>query len=142
MAYPGALPTVNVHHIGKYRWHSVDREITVSSDINTLRSELQALGERDVLRINIRGSMALMDAETIGTLVEETRARVRALRVDTAGVKVLPTEDDLAALGARSGYLANVVKRLRDLQSDDSQATTASEALLLLAQLQREAGQA
>ncbi|AKJ66942.1 metallophosphatase [Pandoraea thiooxydans] len=142
VTHPGALPSVNAHYVGKYRWHSVDEEITVSSDVDTLRSTLQAFGDRDVLRIIIRGAATLADAEAIGTLIEETRARVRALRADTTAIKVLPTEDDLAALGARSGYLANVVKRLRDLQDDDSQAAAASEALLLLAQLQRETGQA
>ena len=67
---------------------------------------------------------------------------MRALRASTTELKVLPTEADLAALGARSGYLANVVAKLRamqtDPQADESKVAAASEALLLLAGFQRD----
>ncbi|WP_308142727.1 metallophosphoesterase family protein [Burkholderia pseudomallei] len=142
LAHPGALPSVDVHYAGKYRWQTVDTDIAVPSDVDALRAALQAFGERDVLRINVSGSVTLADAEAVNVLIEETRARVRALRADTTDIKVLPTEEDLATIGARSGYLAKVVERLRELQDDDSQAAVTSEALLLLARFQRETGKA
>jgi hypothetical protein len=84
----------------------------------------------------------LADAEALHVALEETRARVRALRVDLSGLQVLPTADDLAEFGAQSGYLAKVVARLRGLQedpqADPQQVKRAAEALLLLARFQRE----
>jgi hypothetical protein len=92
--------------------------------------------------VGVDGTAALADAEALHVAVEETRARVRALRVDLSALQVLPTADDLAELGAQSGYLAKVVSRLRGLQedpqSDPQQSRRAAEALLLLARFQRE----
>jgi hypothetical protein len=114
----------------------------VPSDVDSLKLRLGALGSQDVLRVTVSGTTALAEAEAIHVAVEETRARVRALRVDLSGLQVLPTADDLAELGAQSGYLAKVVARLRDLQedpqSDPQQVKRAAEALLLLARFQRE----
>lgn len=112
------------------------------TDVDSLRTRLGALGSHDVLRVTISGTAALADAEAIHVAVEETRARVRALRVDLSGLQVLPTAADLAELGAQSGYLAKVVARLRSLQedpqSDPEKVKRAAEALLLLARFQRE----
>jgi DNA repair exonuclease SbcCD nuclease subunit len=135
---PGETPVVERVRVGKYRWKDWTPVIAVSSDVELLRQQLQALEATDVLRIRVTGSAALADAEALHVAIEETRARVRALRASTSELKVLPTEEDLAALGARSGYLANVVTRLRELQADESTGAAASEALLLLAGFQRD----
>jgi DNA repair exonuclease SbcCD nuclease subunit len=135
---PGATPVVERIRVGKYRWTDLVHEITVPTEVDVLRHKLEALGDTDVLRVRVTGSAALADAQALHVAIEETRARVRALRASTTGLKVLPTEEDLAALGARSGYLANVVARLRAMQTDETQAAAASEALLLLAGFQRE----
>ncbi|MGF6727104.1 DNA repair exonuclease SbcCD nuclease subunit [Paraburkholderia sp. GAS41] len=136
---PGALPTVEAVRVSKYRWLRWEEEIVVSSDVDALKLRLQALGAADVLKLDIRGTTDLAAAEAIRLAVDETRARVRALRVEMSELQVQPTADDLAALGAQSGYLGKVVARLRDLQADPQQAKVAAEALLLLAQFQREA---
>jgi len=137
---PGIAPSVHRMRVGKYQWHLLRPVLSVPSDVEQLRTQLAARGEKDVLRIDATGTLALADAQALHRLIEETRARVRALRASTTGIKVLPTEEDLAALGARGGYLARVVDRLRDLQSDAANAAAASEALLLLAQFQRDKG--
>ena len=138
----GALPVVEAVRVGKYRWHRWDETISVPTDVDALKTRLATLGSHDVLRVAVGGTAALADAEAIHVAVEEARARVRALRVDLSGLQVLPTADDLAELGAQSGYLAKVVARLRDLQegpqSDPQQVKRAAEALLLLARFQRE----
>jgi DNA repair exonuclease SbcCD nuclease subunit len=139
---PGVAPIVQRTRVGKYQWHLLKPVLSVPSDVGQLRTQLAALGEKDVLRIEATGTLALSDAQALNQLLEETRARVRAMRSSTTGIKVLPTEEDLAALGAQSGYLARVVERLRDLQGDTKQAAIASEALLLLAQFQRDKGAA
>ena len=136
---PGALPSVQAVPVGKYRWLRWEEEIVVPSDVDALKTRLQALAATDVLKLDVRGTTDLASAEAVRLAVDETRARVRALRVEMSELQVQPTEDDLAALGAQSGYLGKVVARLRDLQGDPQQAKLAAEALLLLAQFQREA---
>jgi hypothetical protein len=142
LSEPGAVPQVEAVRVGQYQWHRWDETISVSTDADALKARLAALGHQDVLRLAVGGTAALADAEAIHVAVEETRARVRALRVDLSGLQVLPTADDLAGLGAQGGYLAKVVARLRDLQedpqSDPQQVRRAAEALLLLARFQRE----
>ncbi|CAH2909170.1 MAG: DNA double-strand break repair protein Mre11 [uncultured Paraburkholderia sp.] len=139
---PGAQPVVEPVRVGQYQWHRWDETIVVPTDVDTLKARLATLGSRDVLRITASGTAALADAEALHVAVEEARARVRALRVDLSGLQVLPTTEDLAELGAQSGYLAKVVARLRDMQedpqSDPQQVRRAAEALLLLARFQRE----
>ncbi|CAD6518183.1 metallophosphoesterase family protein [Paraburkholderia metrosideri] len=142
LSEPGAVPQVEAVRVGQYQWHRWDETISVSTDVDALKARLAALSGHDVLRLNVTGTTALADAEAIHVAVEEARARVRALRVDLSGLQVLPTADDLAELGAQSGYLAKVVARLRGLQedpqSDPQQVKRAAEALLLLARFQRE----
>jgi nucleotide-binding universal stress UspA family protein len=142
LAEPGASPVVEPVRVGQYQWHRWDETIAVPTDVDALKARLATLGSHDVLRVAVGGTAALADAEALHVAVEEARARVRALRVDLSGLQVLPTADDLAELGAQSGYLAKVVARLRGLQEDpqsDPQAVKrAAEALLLLARFQRE----
>ncbi|SMG56205.1 metallophosphoesterase family protein [Paraburkholderia susongensis] len=142
LSEPGAPPRVEAVRVGQYQWHRWDETISVPTDVDTLEARLAALGAHDVLRVEAGGTAALADAEALRVAIEETRARVRALRADLSGLHVLPTADDLAELGAQSGYLAKVVARLRGLQeeaqADPQQARRAAEALLLLARFQRE----
>lgn len=135
---PGVEPVAQRVRVGKYQWNLFKPVLSVPSDVARLRTQLAALGEKDVLRIEVTGTLALADAQALHELIAETRARVRAMRSSTVAIKILPTEEDLAALGARSGYLARVVDRLRDLQGDAAKAAVASQALLLLAQFQRD----
>jgi DNA repair exonuclease SbcCD nuclease subunit len=142
LSEPGAPPVVEPVRVGQYQWHRWDETIAVPTDVDALKARLAALGSHDVLRVTVEGTAALADAEALHVAVEEARARVRALRVDLSGLQVLPTADDLAELGAQSGYLAKVVARLRGLQedpqSDPQEVRRAAEALLLLARFQRE----
>ncbi|HEY2022467.1 DNA repair exonuclease [Paraburkholderia sp.] len=142
LSEPGATPQVDPLRVGQYRWHRWDETISVPTDVDALNARLAGLGGNDVLRIEVGGTAALADAEALHVAVEQARARVRAVRADLSGLHVLPSADDLAELGAQSGYLAKVVARLRgmqqDAQADPQQAKRAAEALLLLARLQRE----
>jgi len=139
---PGAVPVVQPLRVGQYQWHRWDETIAVPTDVDALKTRLATLGGNDVLRLTVSGTAALAEAEALRVAVEEARARARALRVDLSALHVLPTTEDLAELGAQSGYLAKVVARLRamqeDPQSDAQQVKRAAEALLLLARFQRE----
>jgi DNA repair exonuclease SbcCD nuclease subunit len=134
---PGKVPTVEHIKVGKYNWARWEETISVSSDVEVLKARLEKLVGTDVLRIEVKGSVDLASAEAVRLAIEETRARVRALRSDTSELHVLPTDAEVAAIGAQGGYVANVVATLRDLQADPEQSAVAAEALLLLAQFQK-----
>lgn len=136
---PGEAPSVTPLPVGKYRWHRWDEIVAVDSDVEALAARLAALGAGDVLKLAVTGAADLAAVERMRLAVDEARARVRALRFDMTELSVKPSEADLAALGAQGGYLGKVVERLTALQSDTAQANVAAEALVLLAQFQREA---
>ncbi|MBC8737146.1 DNA repair exonuclease [Paraburkholderia sp. UCT31] len=138
LSEPGAVPAVTPERVGKYTWHRWEPEVSLPTDVDQLKANLAELSDADVLRVIVTGAMSLSEAESINLAVEETRARVRALRADTTGLQVLPTDDELAALGAQGGYVAKVVAQLRELQADVSQGRVAAEALLMLAKFQRD----
>lgn len=140
LSEPGAEPQVTPHRVSRFKWHRWEKSVTLPTDVVELRNELQALGATDILRIWVTGTPSIADAEAVKTLLEQTRARLRALRADTTGLQVAPTEEEVLALAARGGYLSRVVERLRENQKDPDLASTATDALLLLAQYNRETG--
>jgi DNA repair exonuclease SbcCD nuclease subunit len=135
---PGKGAQVTPVRVGTFRWQRWDETISVPSDVDVLKKRLEQLAETDVLRIEVAGTADLACAEAVRFAIEETRARVRALRSNTSALQVLPTDAELAAIGGQGGYVANVVASLRDLQSDPAQAAVAAEALMLLAQIQKQ----
>jgi len=138
LSAPGAEPDVKPVRVGKFRWHRWEEVISVPTDVAELTRRLEGLGETDVLRLEVRGSADLERAEAVERAIEVTRARVRALRADITGLQILPTESELASIGAQGGYVATVVSRLRAMQEDTAQSSVATEALMLLARLQKE----
>jgi DNA repair exonuclease SbcCD nuclease subunit len=140
---PGELPEIEQVRVGKYTWHDWKETLSVASDLDELKRKLATLTRADILKLQVDGTATLADAEAVRNALDATRANVRALRTDTAALQVLPTDDELTGLGAQGGYVANVVARLRDMQADPlASRTTASDALLLLAKFQRDAGAA
>jgi DNA repair exonuclease SbcCD nuclease subunit len=136
---PGELPQVEEVRLGRYTWQVWDEVINVSTDVDALVVRLAQLNSNDVLRIDIRGSTELESSDALERALEITRARIRVLRADTSLLQLQPTDNELTALGGRGGYLANVVAHLKDLQSDTSQGSIATEALRQLARIQRTA---
>jgi hypothetical protein len=62
----------------------------------------------------------------------------RSLQCDSSALRLVPTDEDVAALRA-DGYLGDVIAELRERQGgDDGSADTAREALVLMAELLRE----
>jgi DNA repair exonuclease SbcCD nuclease subunit len=137
---PAATPVVTEHRSSKYSWHRWDELLTVSSDVDTLISRLAGLSGRDVLHLTVSGSVDLTASRRLETAIEEASARMRALRLDVSAMRLMPTADDLAQLGAHAGYLANAVAKLRTAQDDPAQSTVATEALMLLSRIHRDLG--
>ena len=138
LAGPGATPEVRVVRIGRYRWHRWDHVISVSSDVDQLVTRLASLGENDVLKLNVSGSADLTRAQEVERTIAVARARVRALRSDTTDLQILPSDEELEALGGQGGYVGTVVGRLREMQADDTRRQVASEALMLLAKFKQD----
>jgi DNA repair exonuclease SbcCD nuclease subunit len=138
IAASGAEPEVTPQRIGKYEWRRWDQQLAVASDVDLLAERLAALGARDVLLLQVEGSIDLDGYRRLEQAIEDAAARVRALRHDLSALRFLPTAAELAELGARGGYLAEAVARLRQQQEDPVQRAVATEALLLLARFQQE----
>jgi DNA repair exonuclease SbcCD nuclease subunit len=135
-----ALPVVTEHRTSKYDWQRWDETLGVSSDVDVLVSKLADLSGKDVLHLTASGSLDLAASRKLEIAIEEAGARARALRVDLSQMRLMPTADDLAELGAQGGYLANVVAKLKVAQDEPSQRAVATEALLLLSRIHRESG--
>jgi DNA repair exonuclease SbcCD nuclease subunit len=137
IAAAGALPDVRRVAIGRYRWASLARTLIVPADIDALDHELDALGEHDVIALELSGALAVASWERLKDVLARAEARVRALRLNTDGIRLEPDEHDLAELGV-DGYVGAVAAQLQDMQQDPAQADGARDALRLLVQFQRE----
>lgn len=137
---PAAAPVVTEHRTGKYDWQRWEETLAVSSDVDVLVSRLAALSGRDVLHLAAAGAVDLAASRRLEMAIEEAGARLRALRLDLSALRLTPTADDLAQLGAHAGYLANAVARLKAAQEDPEQRSVATEALMLLSRIHRDLG--
>ena len=113
IAGPGAEPLVRILPVAAYRWHELQAEVAVSSDVDALEARLGALAARDVVAVRLTGRVDLEGRERIARLVGEAQGRVRALDADLGGLGLRPTDADLARLGA-DGYLGEVLAELRE----------------------------
>lgn len=130
-------PRVQPVAVGRYRWLSWSETLLVASDIDALDQRLLPLNAHDVLRLEVSGALSLAAWDRLKEVVGRAEARVRALRLDTTGVRLEPDAHDLTELGA-DGYVGTVAAQLQALQEDEGRAEVAREALRLLVQLQRE----
>jgi DNA repair exonuclease SbcCD nuclease subunit len=137
---PASVPVVVEHPSSKYEWHRWEETLAVSSDVDLLIAKLARLSGKDVLHLTTTGSVDLAASRRLENAIEEASARTRALRVDMSALRLMPTADDLAQLGAHAGYLANAVAKLKAAQDDPEQSTVATEALMLLSRIHRDLG--
>ncbi|MDB6000078.1 MAG: double-strand break repair protein Mre11 [Rhizobacter sp.] len=141
---PGATPVVTAHAVGRYRWNDWQEELRVASDIERLAQRLSAVQPHDVVHLALSGQCDLAGHRLIEQLLGEAAGRARSLQVERAALRLLPTDDDMAALRA-DGYLGEVLASLRERQADaavvnpavpgdePAEAEVAREALAVLA---------
>ena len=130
IARAGAEPVVEVVPVAAYRWREWERRVTVGSDLDELESSLATVGARDVVALRLAGDVDLEQQRRIRQLVGIAQGRVRTLEADLAGIRLKPTDADIASLAA-DGYVGEVLAELRDLaQAGDD---VGAEALGLLA---------
>lgn len=128
---PGAVPRVEPHRIGAFVWRSLAPTLSVASDVDAVLAALADLGRGDVVEFRPTGSCTLADRKRLAAGIDAARARIRALAVDETGLRVAPTDDDIAALRA-DGYVGDVLQELRRRAASGGDET-ARAALLLLA---------
>ncbi|MCW7542060.1 DNA repair exonuclease [Aquabacterium sp. A7-Y] len=129
---PGAEPQVSALASSRYRWRSLSEILNVESDVDRLLENLAQAGPDDVLELTLQGRTDLAGHRRLAQAVGELQARVRSVRSDLSGLRLLPTEDDIAALQA-DGYLGAVIAELREQQQQGERADVARDALALLA---------
>jgi hypothetical protein len=78
-------------------------------------ARLDAAVGGDVLQVILSGQLDLAGLQKLRAAISRAGAKVRSLQVDLAELRLLPTEEDIAALNA-DGYLGEVIADLRDRQ--------------------------
>lgn len=141
---PGVDPVVQRIPTGQHDWQSWDHPVAVASDMDGLIERLGRLGRRDVLDVRVAGQTDLGDLQRLQSALRQAEALARSIRADLGDLRLVPTEQDIAALQA-DGYLGDVINELRDLQrvgDTGPQAAVAAHALALLTGMLSERGQA
>ena len=130
---PGAEPRVEQIATGRFRWQTWEHALAVESDVQAVIDRLAALGADDVLSLVVSGDVDLAGLQRLRAAFGVTEARARCLLTDLAALRLMPTEDDIAALKA-DGYLGEVITDLRDRQVGPADtAAVAAHALAVLA---------
>ncbi|MEZ2744761.1 exonuclease SbcCD subunit D [Halopseudomonas bauzanensis] len=133
---PGAAPQVTPIAIGEFTWLQWHRQLQVASDLDALIEELERVERSSVISLALEGELDLAGEQRLQAALGRAEARHRVLECQLDGLRLLPTEADIAALQA-DGYLDEVIGQLRDLQQSD-EPEVAREALAILAGLLRE----
>lgn len=109
---PGRPPAVEALPVGRHRWHAEHWTLRLASDALRLAEALAAHGPDAVLDLRLEGEVDLATHRAVLEALDVAEARVRAMRRDLRGLRLLPTDEDLAALRA-DGYLGEVMDELR-----------------------------
>ncbi|MGQ9425236.1 metallophosphoesterase family protein [Gilvimarinus sp. F26214L] len=133
---PGAEPVVTPHRTGQHEWQLLHESLTVESDLDAFVEALAGITPNSVLDIRLVGEVTLAGEQRLLQALAEAEARHRSLRCDRSGLRLQPTEADIAALRA-DGYLGEVIQELRDWPGEP-ESVAARDALAILASLLRE----
>ncbi len=134
---PGVEPIVTPLATGKYTWQTWEQTLDIASDADAMVVRLDAAGGSDVLQVILSGQLDLAGLQKLRAAISRAAAKVRSLQVDMAELRLLPTDEDIAALKA-DGYLGEVITDLRQRQlglGTSEESEVASHALGLLTTL-------
>ena len=133
---PGAAPRVTPHAVGQHIWQQWHERIEVASDLDGLLQRLDAAPAKAVLDIRLAGLLDLAGRERLQRALSVAEARHRSVQCDESGLRLQPTDEDIASLRV-DGYLGAVVAALRDRQQGE-EGEPARDALGILATLLRQ----
>lgn len=132
---PGRVPAVEPLEIGQYCWLAWDERLSVASDLDRLIGRLDCLPPETVLDLTLSGAIDLAGDRRLDQALSVVQGRCRSLGIHRAGLRLEPTDEDIAALRA-DGYVGEVLVQLRQRQgADNEDAETARAALAILAGL-------
>jgi len=132
IARPGAEPVITALPTGQFRWQALAFTLQVESDLDALTAGLQALTPSDVVDLTVAGQIDLAGHQRLSAAIGRAEAQVRHLQADLSGLRLAPTDDDIAGLQA-DGYLGEVIAELRDASVAGGEgAQAAQDALALL----------
>lgn len=134
LAAPGAIPALTPLPVGQLRWHRLAADVQVASDVDPLVARLDSLGPADVVSLAVGGQLDLAGHQMLARAIARAEARVRDLQSDLSGLRLAPTDEDIAHLQA-DGYLGDVIAELREAAAPGAptpEARTAGDALALL----------
>lgn len=131
---PEEAPSATPVEVGQHGWHQWQRQLAVTSDVDALMAELQALPARSVLDLTLQGQLDLASYQRLEQALGLAAGRQRSLQVHQDELTLAPTAEDIAALQA-DGYVGSVIEDLQQRQQSDAEGETANEALAILAGL-------
>ncbi len=136
--HPGAGPKVTPHPVGYHRWIKLNKHLAVTSDLEQALQTLNELPVQSVVDITVDGQLDLAGLDQLQKALGTATGRHRSLVAHLEGLRIEPTEDDLASLRA-NGYVGDVIADLRERQqTDGEQADMARDALVILAGMLRD----
>lgn len=131
---PGRAPSVTPHRVGTWTFQTLRRELVRSDDVAELGRELVAMPDKDrtVLRLALRGALAVADQATLTDLLDEQGEIFAALFLweRHSDLRVSADAEDLHDLNL-SGFLSTAAEEMRRLAVTDvaeSEATTPPDA--------------
>lgn len=133
IAAPGATPQVQVLDVGQYRWQRLQAHLQLPSDWDALLSRLAALDANDVVQLRLQGAISWAQQQQLQAALDQAEAKACALQVERSGLRLLPTDEELAALRA-DGYVGDVLNQLRQESAAQPEAGVVQDALELLTQ--------
>lgn len=131
---PRALPTIDYLPTGRYTWQREEALLDSDAAIAGLETRLRGLHvdpSHFLLHLRVSGTLSLEGLEAFERTVRDgVGSAVRVLRIDDAGLRLLPSASDLAAM-ARAGTVGVAAERLRQKADDpaDPQRDLAQAAL-------------
>ena len=131
----GAEPSVTPIPVGQFPWLQWHRTLEVDSDLDLLINELKEVNRPSVLSLVLTGQVDLAGEQRLSQVLSEAGALHRHLESDLTGLRLFPTDDDVAALHA-DGYLGEVIEELRIAQQHGA-TETGRDALVILSSLLR-----
>ncbi|GAA5138149.1 metallophosphoesterase family protein [Alloalcanivorax gelatiniphagus] len=135
----GAEPRVDVRAIGQHPWIQMTERLTVSSDLDQLVTKLKQQPEKAVVALRLEGEISLLGKQQLEDTLSVAEARFRSLGYDLSDLRLLATEEDIAALHA-DGYVGQLINELRDEQEgDDGEAARDAMAILASMLLEKQA---
>lgn len=133
---PGSMPQVTPVAIGEFSWLQWQHQLNLPSDLDALIAALDQITASSVISLTVTGQTDLAGEQRLRDALEHHQALHRVLEYHLQELRLIPTDEDIAALQA-DGYLREVISELRELQqSGDSE--TARDALVLLVGLLRD----